>query len=54
MRSTYIERNFLKEAVIKRADKPEAERFWNFPVAAIEEALANAIYHRSYEERETR
>ena len=49
---TYIERNFLKEAVIKHANKPEAERFWNFPVAAIEEALANAIYHRSYEERE--
>ena len=49
---TYIERNYLKEAVIKHADKPEADRFWNFPVAAIEEALANAIYHRSYEERE--
>ena len=49
---TYIERNHLKEAVVKHADKPEAERFWNFPVAAIEEALGNAIYHRSYEERE--
>ena len=33
-------------------DKPEAERFWNFPIGAIEEALVNAIYHRSYEERE--
>ena len=32
--------------------KPEAERFWNFPIGAIEEALVNAIYHRSYEERE--
>ena len=49
---TYIERNYLKESVIKHADRPEADRFWNFPVAAIEEALANAIYHRSYEERE--
>ena len=49
---TYIERNYLKEGVIKRADRPEADRFWNFPVAAIEEALGNAIYHRSYEERE--
>ena len=29
-----------------------AERFWNFPIGAIEEALVNAIYHRSYEERE--
>ena len=49
---TYIERNYLKESVIKHPHQPEAERFWNFPVAAIEEALANAIYHRSYEERE--
>ena len=48
----YIERNFLKEAVVKQPRKPEAERFWNFPIAAIEEALGNAIYHRSYEERE--
>ena len=49
---SYIERNFLKEAVVKHPHKPEAERFWNFPIAAIEEALGNAIYHRSYEERE--
>ena len=49
---SYIERNFLKEAVVKHPDRPEADRFWNFPTAAIEEALGNAIYHRSYEERE--
>ena len=49
---SYIERSFLKEAVIKHPDRPEADRFWNFPVAAIEEALGNAIYHRSYEMRE--
>ncbi len=24
------------------------ERFWNFPIGAIEEALVNAIYHRSH------
>ena len=48
----YIERNFLKEAVVKHPHKPEADRFWNFPMAAIEEALGNAICHRSYEERE--
>ena len=49
---TFIERNFLKETVIKHPDRPEAERFWNFPIKAVEEALANAIYHRSYEKRE--
>ena len=48
----FIRRNYLKELVVKHPDRPEAERFWNFPLAAIEEALANAIYHRSYEERE--
>ena len=48
----YIERNYLKEIVVKYPHKPEAERFWNFPIGAIEEALVNAIYHRSYEERE--
>ena len=49
---SYIERNYLKEIVVKYPHKPEAERFWNFPIGAIEEALVNAIYHRSYEERE--
>ena len=48
----YIERNFLKEAVVKQPHQPEAQRFWNFPIAAIEESLGNAVYHRSYEERE--
>jgi len=47
----FIVRNYLKETVIKHPHQPQAERFWNFPHAAIEEALVNAIYHRSYEER---
>jgi len=38
--------------VVKYADRSEAERFWNFPRVAIEEAIVNATYHRSYEERE--
>ena len=49
---SYIGRNYLKETVVKHPHKPEAERLWNFPIGAIEEALVNAIYHRSYEERE--
>ncbi len=48
----YIEGRYLTEMVVKHPDRPEAERFWNFPAAAIEEALGNATYHRSYEERE--
>ena len=49
---SFIERNYLKETVIKHPDRPEAERLWNFPLAAVEEAVVNAVYHRSYEIRE--
>ena len=48
----FIERSYLKQTVIKRPDRPEAERLWNWPLAAIEEAIVNAVYHRSYEIRE--
>ena len=48
----YIQRKYIDEIVIKHPDRAEATRVHNFPMAAIEEALANAIYHRSYEERE--
>ena len=48
----FVRRNYLTETVIKHPDRAEATRVSNFPYAAIEEALANAIYHRSYEERE--
>jgi ATP-dependent DNA helicase RecG len=48
----FIQRNYLKETIIKHPQRAEAERFWNFPQAAIEEAVVNAIYHRSYEIRE--
>ncbi len=48
----YINTNFLREKVIKQEGKPESIRVWNYPYAALEEAIANAIYHRSYEIRE--
>lgn len=46
--------NFIKnqnifEKVMKISGQAEAERFYNFPFEAVEEALANAVYHKSYE-----
>ena len=38
--------------VIKHPDRAEAERFYNFPYEALEESLANAVYHRGYDESE--
>ncbi len=44
--------NFLKEKVIKQANKAEAIRIWNYPYAALEEAVANSLFHRDYQLRE--
>ena len=38
--------------MIKQDNVAEAIRVFNYPFAALEEALCNAIYHRSYEIRE--
>jgi ATP-dependent DNA helicase RecG len=48
----YIESNVSREKVIKHQDRAEATRLFNYPFPAIEEALVNAVYHRSYEQRE--
>jgi ATP-dependent DNA helicase RecG len=45
----YIKNYIIKEKVIKSSDKAEAERFFNYPYAAVEEILSNAVYHRSYQ-----
>ena len=48
----FIKNYTLKVVVIKSADRAEATRISNYPYAAIEEILANAVYHRSYQEKE--
>ena len=46
---SFLHTNILKEKVIKHARQAEADRVFNFPPAALEEVIANAFYHRSYE-----
>lgn len=48
----YIRNTIITEKVVKHPDRAEADRFFNYPFAAIEEALSNAVYHRAYDERE--
>ena len=49
---SHIQSMVIEEKIIKYPDRPEADRFFNYPFPAIEEALCNAVYHRSYEIRE--
>ena len=48
----YIKNSILQEQVVKVDDAAEARRFFNYPYAAVEEALSNAVYHKGYDERE--
>ncbi len=48
----YLRNVVIKERVIKSADAAEAQRFFNYPFAALEEALSNAVYHKGYDVRE--
>ncbi|OGX88755.1 hypothetical protein BEN47_08395 [Hymenobacter lapidarius] len=45
----FLRSQVLKQEVRKLPDQAEAQRFVNYPFSALEEALANAVYHRSYE-----
>lgn len=48
----YIQSMYIREEVRKVPNQAEALRFYNYPFLAIEESLANAIYHRDYQKRE--
>lgn len=45
----FFQTNIIREHVKKISNQAEAIRFYNFPYDAVEEALSNAVYHKSYE-----
>ncbi len=45
----FLKTMVIQEKVIKVKDKAEALRFYNYPYEAIEEVLANAVYHKGYD-----
>jgi ATP-dependent DNA helicase RecG len=46
---SFIRATIIDEHFRKIPGKAESEKFYNYPFAAVEEALANAVYHKSYE-----
>ena len=48
----FVKTNIILEKVVKIDNQEEAARFYNYPVNAIEEALVNAVFHKSYREAE--
>lgn len=49
---SYINNYIIAEKINKVPGRAEAERVYNYPYAAVEEALSNAVYHKSYQIRE--
>jgi len=45
----FFKSNVVEELVIKSPRQAESIRFFNYPFQAIEEAVVNAVYHKSYE-----
>jgi len=43
--------DLLVEKVIKIKGKSESLRCWNYPYAALEEVVANAVFHKSWDDR---
>lgn len=41
-----IRNYYLEEYVTKQEDHPEAIRVFNYPMAAVEETVTNAVYHK--------
>lgn len=48
----YLTNSVVRETIVKRHDGSPSERALNYPPDALKEAVANAVYHKGYDERE--
>lgn len=48
----YVKTMVIRQKVTKVSTKAEANKTSNYPYQALEELIVNALYHRSYQERE--
>lgn len=48
----YLKINVLRQKTTKVQGQAEAVKVWNYPYQALEEIIANALYHRDYLTRE--
>lgn len=48
----FFRTNIIKEHIIKVRNDEHAVRFYNYPFAALEEGIVNALYHRDYTQYE--
>ena len=46
---SHIKAVVIEEKVIKRPDRAESDRFFNYPYNALEKILVNAVFHKSYQ-----
>ncbi|MCD8021440.1 MAG: hypothetical protein LUF30_00140 [Lachnospiraceae bacterium] len=48
----FIQNRVIQEHIIKVPERPETHHYFNYPYAAVEESLCNAVYHKGYDVRE--
>jgi ATP-dependent DNA helicase RecG len=48
----YLKINVLRQKTTKIKGQAESVKVWNYPYQALEEIIANALYHRDYQTRE--